>query len=189
MDMGGMDGVDGMGAMDGMKGMSMMKPYFHFTMGDILWFKAWAPSSAGTVFAACFGLFLLSVSERFLNAIRAIMAIKWEERARRVELVNHTPTPLPTLARAQQSEPKFAPSPDPNAHPESTWGRMRRLPSTPAHDLSRGLLFALQSALGYLLMLAVMTFNVFFIISILTGLGVGETIFGRVAAITPSIGH
>ncbi|KAF8338274.1 Ctr copper transporter [Cantharellus anzutake] len=181
----------GMGGMDG-AGMSM-KPYLHFTPGDMLWFMAWTPSSSGAVFGACFGLFLISISERLLNAIRVIMAVEWEKRARLAKSVNDSAAPLPTIAQAQQIEPKPSPSPDPSARPaqsvRSIRNHIRQLPFIPAHDLSRGVLFALQSTFVYLLMLAVMTFNAPFILSIVIGLGVGETLFGRFAAVAPGAGH
>ncbi|WVQ73586.1 hypothetical protein IAR50_003165 [Cryptococcus sp. DSM 104548] len=46
-------------------------------------------------------------------------------------------------------------------------------------DLPRGLLQALQTAIHYLLMLVVMTFNVWWCISVVVGSGVGEMLFGR----------
>ncbi|KAK4685698.1 solute carrier family 31 (copper transporter), member 1, partial [Tremellales sp. Uapishka_1] len=46
-------------------------------------------------------------------------------------------------------------------------------------DIPRGLLQALHAALGYLLMLVVMTFQIWWIISLVVGAGVGEVLFGR----------
>ncbi|KAJ6605126.1 Ctr copper transporter family-domain-containing protein [Mycena sp. CBHHK59/15] len=54
-------------------------------------------------------------------------------------------------------------------------------PFIPAHDVPRGALYALQVVLGYAIMLAVMMFQVAYIISIVAGLGVGEMLFGRYA--------
>ncbi|TFK88567.1 hypothetical protein K466DRAFT_66691 [Polyporus arcularius HHB13444] len=64
--------------------------------------------------------------------------------------------------------------------------RARRSPRTippfiPSHDVPRGVLFALQALLYYALMLAVMTFQAAFIISIIVGLMIGEVLFGRYA--------
>ncbi|KAK7032504.1 hypothetical protein VNI00_013073 [Paramarasmius palmivorus] len=53
------------------------------------------------------------------------------------------------------------------------------LPFIPAHDIVRGIMQVGQAALGFALMLAVMTFQVAFLLSIVIGLGVGETLFGR----------
>ncbi|KDR84761.1 hypothetical protein GALMADRAFT_131553 [Galerina marginata CBS 339.88] len=57
-------------------------------------------------------------------------------------------------------------------------------PFIPAHDIPRGLLYALQMLIVYLLMLAIMTFQAAFFISIVLGLGIGEIVFGRVAGLT-----
>ena len=66
---------------------------------------------------------------------------------------------------------------------------MRRVPPfIPAHDLTRGVVFAAQSALSFALMLIVMTFNVGFILSIVVGLGIGETLFGRYIIAAGGIG-
>ncbi|WRT69170.1 uncharacterized protein IL334_006154 [Kwoniella shivajii] len=58
---------------------------------------------------------------------------------------------------------------------EGRWSR----PFTWAVDLPRGLLQALQVLIHYLLMLVVMTFNIWWIISVVVGSGVGEMLFGR----------
>ncbi|WWC72993.1 uncharacterized protein I206_106957 [Kwoniella pini CBS 10737] len=54
-------------------------------------------------------------------------------------------------------------------------------------DLPRGLLQALQVLIHYLLMLVVMTFNIWWIISVVVGSGVGEMMFGRFGS--SHIGH
>ncbi|WVR08955.1 hypothetical protein IAU60_006014 [Kwoniella sp. DSM 27419] len=58
---------------------------------------------------------------------------------------------------------------------EARWSR----PFQWGVDLPRGLLQALQTLLHYLLMLVVMTFNIWWIISVVIGCGVGEMLFGR----------
>ncbi|WWC91095.1 uncharacterized protein L201_006036 [Kwoniella dendrophila CBS 6074] len=54
-------------------------------------------------------------------------------------------------------------------------------------DLPRGLLQALQTLIHYLLMLVVMTFNIWWIISVVIGSGVGEMLFGRFGS--SHVGH
>ncbi|WVQ93109.1 hypothetical protein IAU59_000173 [Kwoniella sp. CBS 9459] len=70
---------------------------------------------------------------------------------------------------------------DPARH--DRWSRPFRW----AVDLPRGLLQALQTLIHYLLMLVVMTFNIWWIISVVIGSGVGEMLFGRFGA--PHSGH
>ncbi|KAJ6586451.1 copper transporter [Mycena vulgaris] len=60
--------------------------------------------------------------------------------------------------------------------------RLHAPPFIPAHDIARGALHALQAFFGFAFMLAVMTFQAAFIISIVVGFGVGEMIFGRYAS-------
>lgn len=55
-------------------------------------------------------------------------------------------------------------------------------PFIPSHDFTRGILFAFQALLQYLLMLAVMTFQAAYFISIVGGLGIGEMLFGRMGS-------
>jgi copper transporter 1 len=52
-------------------------------------------------------------------------------------------------------------------------------PFIPAIDVARALLFAFQAFVGYLLMLAVMTYDAWFFIAVILGLAVGEGAFGR----------
>ncbi|TBU35037.1 Ctr copper transporter [Dichomitus squalens] len=52
-------------------------------------------------------------------------------------------------------------------------------PFIPSHDVPRGALFAFQALLFYVLMLAVMTFQAGYLISIVVGLAIGEVLFGR----------
>ncbi|WVW79475.1 hypothetical protein I302_101444 [Kwoniella bestiolae CBS 10118] len=61
---------------------------------------------------------------------------------------------------------------------EGRWSRPFRW----SVDLPRGLLHALQTLIHYLLMLVVMTFNIWWIISVVIGAGVGEMLFGRFGA-------
>jgi len=53
------------------------------------------------------------------------------------------------------------------------------VPFIAKHDIPRGVIYALQALLGYILMLAIMTFQAAYLISIVIGLGLGEVLFGR----------
>ncbi|KAI0027922.1 Ctr copper transporter family-domain-containing protein [Vararia minispora EC-137] len=154
------------GSMDGGMTMTMgnMLMYFHFTPGDNLWFLGWAPYSAGAMVGTCIGLFLLALIERWLAAMKAVMEVHWHTRAL-IEMANRVNT---------KSLPQHA-----QATPKSAIRQHMALPFIPAHDLPRGIIAAALALLGFLFMLAVMTFQVGFILSIVVGLGVGETLFGR----------
>ena len=62
----------------------------------------------------------------------------------------------------------------------STSGK-RSTPFMLAVDLPRSLIFMLQAFIGYLLMLAVMSYSAWYFIAILLGLGAGELALGRYA--------
>jgi solute carrier family 31 (copper transporter), member 1 len=66
------------------QGMSMnmgnMIMYLHFKPGDNLWFLGWAPSSAGAMVGTCIGILMLSMTERWLAAMRGVMEAHWHKR-------------------------------------------------------------------------------------------------------------
>ncbi|KAI9060370.1 CTR copper uptake transporter [Trametes sanguinea] len=157
------------GAMDLAEG--QMLPYLHFTRGDIVLFLGWVPSSKSAMVGTCIGVFLLALVERWIAACRGVMEAHWRKRAQ--------------IAQADRLNLPTADEKRPNYHT----GRLRdslTLRNAPpfilSHDLSRGILHAVQAALQFAFMLIVMTFQVSFILSIVIGLGVGETLFGRFAS-------
>ncbi|KAF8342479.1 Ctr copper transporter family-domain-containing protein [Amanita rubescens] len=172
-------GMSGMG-MDtgfGSNSSTMMTSFLHFTpLGDTLWFQGWAPKSPGAMVGACIGLFLLAIFDRWLAAGRAMAEMSWRESAQlaaiaRLDLskesTNQKPGPAdrsPILRALSLRSGPYAP------------------PFIPSQNLARGALHTVQTALLYVFMLAVMTFQVGFIISICLGAGVGEIMFGRFIA-------
>lgn len=181
--------------------MGQMLPHLHFDLGDILWFVGWVPTSSGAMVGACIGLFLLAMCERWISALRAVMEIHWRSRfvfvysSMTLQSYNHTMPYRAEVARVNKHN--TIPS---TATPtkKSLWGPLADAPPfIPAYDLTRGVLQLGQSGLAYLMMLAVMcalslvisrypvcllhrrTFQVGFLLSIVIGLGVGETLFGR----------
>ncbi|KAF7303936.1 CTR copper uptake transporter [Mycena indigotica] len=141
-----------------------MMPMLHFSLGDTLYFEGWVPQTRAALFGACVGLFLLAIVDRWLAAVRSLAEAGWRrEVTKRLG------------ADCDDDKNKKA------------QGLIRRIrlqapPFVLAHDLTRGLLHALQAALGFAFMLAVMTFQAAYIITILGGLGVGEMLFGRYRA-------
>ncbi|TFK98421.1 Ctr copper transporter [Pterulicium gracile] len=155
--------------------------YFHVKPGDTILFDGWVPKSTGAMIGACIGLLLLGMAERWLAACRAGMEGHWRSRA----LIAHA-NALNTLPRKSTASSSSSSSPEQSI---KTGGFMRRVPPfIPAHDLTRGVVFAAQSALSFALMLIVMTFNVGFILSIVVGLGIGEALFGRYIVAAGGVG-
>ncbi|PPQ96780.1 hypothetical protein CVT26_006264 [Gymnopilus dilepis] len=169
--------TDSMGSMSGSDSsssssvMMMMVPYLHFTGGDFLFFKEWKPTSAGALAAASIGLALLSIFERWLFSFRRTLDGRWQDR---------------TLASTTAHANKIKGCDTGGAAKEISFNSSIRtaMPFIPSRDIPRAALYTFQMLVMYLLMLAIMTFQGAFFISIVVGLGIGEVIFGRVGPIT-----
>jgi len=158
--------------------MGNMLMYFHFTIGDNLWFLGWAPHKAGAMAGACIALFMLAIAERWLVAMRGVMEDHWSTRAQ----IAHS-------NKLNSGSSAVATSPSPEGTKPSSEGsadsRRDSLlqysipPFILAYDIPRGILQVVIASISFVLMLSVMTFQVGFIIAIVVGLGLGETLFGR----------
>ncbi|KAF8986051.1 Ctr copper transporter family-domain-containing protein [Cyathus striatus] len=176
----GMDmSMDGAMSLDAGGG---MVPYLHFTPGDTLFFQGWVPRSPGAIFGACIGLFVLAVLERWVGAVRRVGEGVWAKRGvdgfgwgrAQIALSNK----LTSDAAKDKAKDKGG-----HAGQRGMVGMVGSIPPfIPSQDILRGVLHAVQVALGFLFMLAVMTFQAAFFISIVLGAGVGEMLFGRYAA-------
>ncbi|KAF8273769.1 Ctr copper transporter [Lactarius quietus] len=144
--------------------MDMMMPYLHFTGGDNLFFKSWRPSSNGAIAGASIALVFLAILERSLFSTRGALEARWRRRK-----------------PAAKEEDVFEDEPGPTRSP-IVQQRRTIPPFVFSHDIVRGALYSLQALLSYALMLAVMTFQAAYIISIIIGLGLGEILFGRIAS-------
>ncbi|KAF8147882.1 CTR copper uptake transporter [Crassisporium funariophilum] len=166
-------------SMDGAMNLAsgQMLPYLHFTPGDSLWFLGWVPKSNGAMGGACVGLFMLALVDRWLAAIRATAESFWG-RSARIAYTNHLNAALAGSKSDDPSELSLK-----SSIRRSTITSTLTLRTVPPfilhHDIPRGVLYAGQAALGFSFMLAVMTYQAAFILSIVIGLGVGETLFGR----------
>ena len=160
----------------------MMVPWLHFTGGDNLLFEAWSPSSPGTIAGACIGLVVFALLERWVNAMRGVLEARWRKRyalgtlidwqrltspgSRAVALMSSTSTSAPSdVACHTSSSPSLQAGSSKEvqevkigAVPAQKPVRSQRTlpPFIASHDIPRGALFAFQSLLFYILMLAVM---------------------------------
>ncbi|KAI0270453.1 Ctr copper transporter [Gloeopeniophorella convolvens] len=153
--------------------MGNMIMYLHFTPGDNLWFFGWAPRSAGAMVGTCIGLFLLAMAERWLAAMHGVMERHWHIRSQ-IVLANR----LNASSEASSAEMCCESSPKP-AQPGRAPLRLPASPFIVAHDVPRGLMKIAMAGINFLCMLAVMTFQLGFIFSIVVGFGAGEALFGR----------
>jgi len=166
----------------------MMKPYIHFTPGDILFFSTWVPTTPGAFFGACLALFAVALFERFVAAIGRVVEAQWtsspfsDTTPRKSSASITSRTLLNGDKDSQFAADNASVLSQCEVHKASTPQRLSA-PFIPRIELQRGALRAGGAVLGYVLMLAVMTFNAGLILSIIVGLGVGEVVFGRFGAV------
>ncbi|KAJ3790309.1 Ctr copper transporter [Lentinula aff. detonsa] len=151
----------------------MMKNYLHFTAGDNLLFQTWHPDSSGAIAGACIGLVVVALFERWLSATRTGLQSYWHQRALALSANG-------TLAE-KCCEDEDAVSAQPVSKSAPSQKKRTVPPFIVTHDILRGSIYAIQALLGYILMLAVMTFQAAYVISIILGLGIGEILFGRMS--------
>jgi len=177
-DMNGMDM-----SMDGPMALTegQMLPYLHFTTGDNLFFLGWVPKSTGAMIGACIALFLLAIIERWLAACRSLMEVHWSKRTKARLETRHTRSSSVDSGEKDSNLDRDAEVVIPvlPVSSASIISRRNIAPFVPSQDIVRGIIHVGQAALGYAFMLAVMTFQGGFILSITLGLGVGEMLFGR----------
>ncbi|KAF9513873.1 hypothetical protein BS47DRAFT_909210 [Hydnum rufescens UP504] len=161
-----------------MNGMAMSMgplPYLHFTDGDALWFAAWTPTSHGAIAGTCMALALLAILERLLAAVYGILNAEWNRRSHMAHEADNQSESMPFSGMEGSSS---------SLQLTTKASNRCRLPFISAHDIHRGTVFLVQSSVGYALMLAVMTWNASYIISVILGLGIGEALFGRFVTTT-----
>jgi solute carrier family 31 (copper transporter), member 1 len=172
----------------------MMPMTFAAGLGPTLWFDGWAPSGAGSTFAACLGLFLLAALSRLLHAaFGALHVCRQDRSSRAISLQSENEKDDQDIPTVESASPFRGTSPS---------RRRRRVPFALSVDLGRGVLAFFTWGIGYFLMLAVvrlsvclsraavpgsdarlfllqMTYNAYYFVAILLGTAVGETLFGR----------
>ncbi|KAI4725996.1 Ctr copper transporter [Aureobasidium sp. EXF-10728] len=179
----------GMSDMSGMGSMSMVFTTVHNTP---LYSKAWTPTSTGAYAGTCIFLIVLAILSRLLQAWRHTLEQKFHDKAmkRRYIVVRGEqegePFPEEPEATREKTEPQAVlTSRGLNEQVRVITAKSRSIESAPwriSTDLPRACVYTLQAGLGYLLMLAVMTLNVGYFLSVLAGLFVGELAVGRYAS-------
>lgn len=162
----------------------MMIPWLHFTGGDNLLFKSIHPSSHGAVAGACIFLVILAIFERWISAMRSHMEVFWSRRyvlsifVFPLKIIIFPRPSVKALIASQMKQQSDASAPADDvksleysapgqsdaqkAQTEQTslmrGGRVSRIspPFIASYDIPRGIIFAFQALLAYILMLAVM---------------------------------
>ncbi|KAF4456947.1 Ctr copper transporter [Fusarium albosuccineum] len=161
---------------------SMMAMVFQTDTSTPLYSNSWTPTSAGAYAGTCIFLAILAIIARGLLAYKAVQEAHWLDReaARRYVAVNGK------LPLAEQ----IASSPDARRMTLSENGleetvvvvERKRAVTRPwrfSVDPIRACLDTVIVGIGYLLMLAVMTMNVGYFLSVLAGVFVGSLAVGR----------
>ncbi|KAI5846065.1 Ctr copper transporter family-domain-containing protein [Tricharina praecox] len=133
-----------------------------------LFSTSWTPRTLGQYVGACIFLIVLAFVFRFVLAWKAVLEHRWARRE-----VDRKPVVVLGDGDAGGSEDEL---PKEAGEGEGGWaGRPWRFGT----ELPRAAMAVLSTGLGYLLMLAVMTMNVGYFMSVLAGVFVGELAWGR----------
>ncbi|KAI8469758.1 MAG: Ctr copper transporter family-domain-containing protein [Monoraphidium minutum] len=145
----------GGGGMDHGGGMMMMPMSFELTFDTILWFKSWHPTTAAGWLLSALGLAALGLAHEALASYRVALARGAPPTPG--ALLGYTPMPAAAGGGGGGgSGDAFAP-----------------LATRALHSS----LYALNLGTGYLLMLAVMTFNVGYFFTVVISMGIGHLLF------------
>ncbi|KAF1345039.1 Ctr copper transporter [Delphinella strobiligena] len=134
-----------------------------------LFSMTWTPKTTGQYAGTCIFLIVISLIFRAIIALRSYMeASTWSR------------SPLSSVPEAYKSFPKSAEDGDGCA--VDTQARATVQPWRVGVEGSRAVLDVMIVGVGYLLMIAVMTMNVGYFLSVLGGTFVGSFLFARFAA-------
>ncbi|KAK4569648.1 hypothetical protein LTR86_003413 [Recurvomyces mirabilis] len=189
MDMSGMDGMSS----DNSSSMSMtMEMVFANARNTPLFSKSWAPSSTGGYAGTCIFLIVLAVISRLMVAYRARLEQSWHDKAinRRYIMVAGQQAEPDRERQAigkggEKVEEAVLTANGLDERVKVVKSARRALEGKPwrfTTDLPRASLYTVDAGVKYLLMLAVMTMNVGYFLSVLGGLFLGELAVGRYTA-------
>jgi solute carrier family 31 (copper transporter), member 1 len=142
----------------------------------------WQPMTSGQYAGTCIFLIFLSIISRLLTATRTFIESRWHQQALRRRYI--------VVADKQPLSERVISDPNGSQATLTTNGVdelvrvVQARPKMPVAwrfsvDLPRALLVTVQGGVMYLLMIAVMTMNVGYFISVLAGIFIGELAVGR----------
>jgi solute carrier family 31 (copper transporter), member 1 len=139
--------------------------FFHTSLGmDSLWLRTWMPSSVGTTIAACLGLALLAMFHRSLHVYRKLLEIMWTNEQDQIDFDEIRSNGRESISKGEGydleiAQVQSAGSPSGTGLESETRNRYGFRYS---RDIIRAVVHLFETGIGYFLMLAVMTFNVWF---------------------------
>ncbi|KAH7176548.1 Ctr copper transporter [Dactylonectria macrodidyma] len=161
---------------------SIMTMIFQTQMATPLYASSWTPESAGAYAGTCIFLVVLAILGRALLAVKAVQEARWLDReaARRYVTVNGK---IPLTEQISVNPDARQMTLSANGVEETVMVvERKRNTSRPwrfSVDPLRAVLDTVIVGIGYLLMLAVMTMNVGYFMSVLAGVFIGSLALGR----------
>ncbi|KAK9314148.1 Ctr copper transporter family-domain-containing protein [Lipomyces starkeyi] len=154
---------------------SMSSMSFHTSIFDFLFSRGWTPSSRGQYAGTCIFLIVLAVIYRMTHVLKHRTERYLNARAR--QLARNIATAHLNMDLNAGSFEKSAG--EATTEPERPLQFRNVRPWRVSMDIPLSLIQLVLSGVAYLLMLAVMTFNVGYFLSVLGGIFLGELLFGR----------
>lgn len=139
-------------------GHAMMKMYFHTSNGDTYLFKDWVLSADSDIMFACLALFTMAIIYEAIKTFQKVLLAK--------KFSHSNCYPVASTAAANGDVRG-------NCHESHHW--LKQMFAW--YHLLSTLVHVLQVCLGYSLMLAIMTFNVWLCVAVITGAGIGYFLF------------
>ncbi|RFU79489.1 ctr copper transporter [Trichoderma arundinaceum] len=195
MDMSGMDGMDGMGDSSGSSSGSssstmamLMAMVFQTDIQTPLYANSWTPHSTGAYAGTCIFLIVLTVIARLLVAFKGRQERIWaDQNAQRRYVVVNGKEPISERLSRDPDAKQMNMMLSENGVEEKVFVVERKhsaaQPWRFSVDPARAALDTVIVGVGYLLMLAVMTMNVGYFMSVLGGTFLGSLLVGRYSSL------
>jgi len=167
---------------NGMMLASDMAMVFFNSHSTPLYSMGWMPSGAGGYAGTCIFLIFLSVILRLLMVTKAMMEARWRDQAwkRRYIVVDGRTPASERLSKDPDAKNGILTA---NGVEETVRIVQNAVsgvqPWRFSVDLPRAMMVTVMGGVGYLLMIAVMTLNIGYFLSILAGIFIGELAVGR----------
>ncbi|KAL8823746.1 MAG: hypothetical protein Q9191_005585 [Dirinaria sp. TL-2023a] len=164
---------------------SMMSNVFTTITSTPLYSTAWTPATTGSYAGTCIFLIVLATISRCLAAGKHLLEHRWldNELNRRYVSVRGTPTEVERINSDSRAKTGTLITERGVEEHVRVVRRKRKgvVPWRFSVDLPRAAYVMVLSGVQYLLMLAVMTFNVGYFMSVMGGIFLGELLVGRYA--------